>query len=145
MKNTSNHAAAAKMIRAELKKNGIKASVRAKSYSGGSSITVDILEDITPAAVKEISAFCDRFEMGSFNGMEDIYEYNNRNDDLPQVKFVFVNMDYSDELRAEARAYVEANYAADDEYRLQEETRNVINGYWGNFWINRKPRVKVAA
>lgn len=89
---TTNHTAAAKLIRAEIKKRGIKASVRSKSYAGGESITVRIETDMTPAAREAIEAFCSQFQAGHFDGMTDSYDYSNRRSDLPQVRHVFVEV-----------------------------------------------------
>ena len=84
------HAKAAKMIRQELKKHGIKATVKSESYSMGSSINIRIMQDLLPAAIKQIKEFADQFQQGHFNGMEDIYEYSNSRDDLP-----FISSEYS--------------------------------------------------
>ena len=54
-KQITEHAAAAKMIRTELKKHGIKATVRAKAYAGGESITVTVNNEL-PATYKAIKA-----------------------------------------------------------------------------------------
>lgn len=82
-KQLTEHAAAAKMIRTELKKHGIKATVRAKAYAGGESITVTVNNEL-PATYKAIKAYCSRFQYGHFDGMQDLYEYSNHSDDLPQ-------------------------------------------------------------
>lgn len=128
---TTNHAAAAKLIRAELKKHGIKASVTSDCYSGGNSVRVRILQDVTPATRKEVAAFAEQFQRGHFDGMTDSYEYSNRRDDIPQVQFVFVEVDYSDELIEAAKAYA------------GEKFWQAISGAWGDFWRTRKPRVSV--
>jgi len=85
----SNYSRAGKMIRAFMKANGFVGSVRGQSYSGGSSIVVRV-SDLSPDRLAILKGYCDQFEYGSFNGMEDIYEYNNVRDDLPQVSYVFV-------------------------------------------------------
>jgi len=139
----STHAQAAAMIRKQLKTNGINAKVRSDSYAGGNSVNVNIKQDLLPAAVKEIKAYCNEFQQGHFNGMEDIYEYSNRNSDLPQVKFVFVNVEYSDEIKAEARAYIE-NINGIDDCEVDRYTWMALNGSWGDFWTSRKPRVRAA-
>lgn len=126
-KRISDHAAAAKLIRAKLKQHSIKASVRSKSYAGGNSVDVNIEQDILPATKREIESFCNRFQMGHFDGMTDCYEYSNRSDDFPQVKFVFVRVNYSEEIIQAAKDYAgEAYWPA-------------LNGVWGDFWLGRKP------
>ena len=128
----SNHAAAAQMIRAELKKNGIRATVKSRVYSGGSSVDVKIQQDVCPATRKQVEAFANRFQYGHFDGMTDSYEYSNRDESLPQVRFVFVTVDYSDEIIEAAKAYAgDAFWPA-------------INGVWGAFWRQHKPRVRLA-
>ncbi len=36
--------------------------------------------------------------MGRFDGMTDSYEYTNRRDDIPQVSYVFLNREISDDI-----------------------------------------------
>lgn len=64
---------AAKNIRTELKRAfpGHKFSVRSSTYTGGDS--VDIHWDLGPTE-KEVEAITGKYQEGSFNGMEDIYE-----------------------------------------------------------------------
>lgn len=144
MKQLSSHAAAAQMIRAELKKNGIKARVRSESYSMGSSVRIRIEQDVSPAARKEIEVFADQFQYGHFDGMQDLYEYSNKRSDLPQVKFVFVEVEYSDELKQAAREYI-ANISGIPERERDQYEYMAIRGSWGNFWKIRKPRVRLEA
>lgn len=142
-KKLSDHAAAAKIIRAELKRHGIKAQVRARSYAGGSSVDVNLLEDVLPATLREIKAFVSRFQYGHFDGMTDSYEYSNRSEDLPQVRFAFVNPHYSDELRADAEAYVREIQGI-AEYEVGRYVSLVLAGTWGDFWTSRKPRARAS-
>jgi len=37
-------------------------------------------------------AICGRYQMGHFDGMEDIYEYSNRQEGVPQAMYIFVSM-----------------------------------------------------
>ena len=99
-------AKAAQMIRTELKANfpGIKFSVRSENYAGGNSIRVSYTDGPKAEAVEEITA---KYEMGTFNGMEDIYEYSNTNDDLPQCKYLFVNREAGEATETMIRTYVE--------------------------------------
>lgn len=143
-KQISNHAHAAKLIRQELKRHGIKARVRAHTGSMTSSVDVDIHEDILPAVRNEIEAFVNQFVYGHFDGMDDSYRMTNVCDDLPQVKYAFVQVHYSDEIKAEARAFVESHYAdlSDHEketivYRTLRASENP------EFWRARKPRLVV--
>ncbi len=153
-KQLSDHAAAAKAIRAELKRHGVKGRVRASSGSMTSSVNVD-LENALPATLEAVKKFAGRYEMGHFDGMTDSYEYSNTNDDLPQVKFVFVNNDYTDDIRADAWAFALAKFAdlkgAPADYATARPMsfgghysdvwlRRVLNGDLEGFWNDRKPR-----
>ena len=104
-KQLSTHAAAAKMIRQHLKAIGVPAKVKASSYSMGSSVRVEVC-DITPTLLKELSTFVDQFQYGHFDGMNDYYEISNSRDDIPQVKYTFLEVDYSDELEQKAYDFI---------------------------------------
>lgn len=157
MKAISEHAAVAKAIRAELKKNGIKARVHSESYTGGNSVHV-CLQDALPAVVKNVSLFADQYQMGNFNGMEDIYDYSNVNDDLPQVKYVFVECSYSDELKQAAWDYCRNCWEdMEDAPALYSDAGNwvhehlglrsadllnrTLSEHRGGFWMSQKERV----
>lgn len=67
--------AAAKNIRIELKAAfpGVKFSVKSSRFSGGDSIDVRWTDGPNG---DQVDAIIDRYSAGSFNGMEDIYEYS---------------------------------------------------------------------
>ena len=94
---------AAKNMRIQLKAAfpGVKFSVTSESYSGGSSINVSWTDGPLRA---DVEAIVDQYAYGSFNGMEDLYEY--AGDLWPEAfggaKYVFANRDYSDEVIQEA-------------------------------------------
>jgi len=150
----STHAAAAKAIRSELRKNGIDGIVSAKSYSGGSSVDIRITDQL-PGVVRQVEAFANQFQHGHFDGMTDSYCYSNRRDDLPQVQFVFVHAGYSDELRQSAwdyfrnwhagydlypEGYVEAQELCHD---VSQQVYRVLKGSQGSFWRTRKPKLVI--
>lgn len=138
---TTTHAAAAKIIRKELKNNGIQGKVRSSSYSGGSSIHVTLIDPL-PATLKAVREFASDFQYGSFNGMEDIYEYTNSRKDIPQVKFVFVDAEYSDDLLEAAEAVAErVNHFSVNKYTIL--AGDALESK--EFWRSRKPRQKIAA
>jgi hypothetical protein len=109
-KKISRQAAAAKMIRQFMKDAGIVGSVRSKGYSMGSSITVDV-QDLNPMQYEALNSYGRQFEYGSFNGMEDIYEYDNVRDDIPQVSYVFVNNKMSNEVGQAIYDFIKGYYA----------------------------------
>lgn len=80
-------------IRIELKKafKGIKFSVRSERSSVNIGWTDGPTDD-------QVEAIANRYEQGSFNGMEDIYEYNSSafNDVFGGVDYIFTRRDNSD-------------------------------------------------
>jgi hypothetical protein len=108
-KEKSAPAQAAAMIKAYCKKQGIQCKASSEIYSMGSSVRVEV-EDLPPAKMAELKAYAGQFQYGHFNGMEDIYEYSNRQD-LPQAKFVFVENRMSEGLKQSVYDYMKENYA----------------------------------
>lgn len=87
------HARAAQAIRQELKQAfpGIKFRVRSERFAGGNS--VDVYWNGQGTTEAAISKVISKYEYGRFNGMTDCYEMTNSRDDLPQVKFVSLNLE----------------------------------------------------
>lgn len=90
MRELSQQAQAAKLIRKELKAAfpGIKFSVTSQGFSMGNCVDISWTDGPTEDEVHKIS---DKYEKGQYNGMDDIYEYSNRRDDIPQTKYILVN------------------------------------------------------
>jgi hypothetical protein len=132
----SEQAQAAAEIRKGLKARGIKARVTSTSASMTSSVDVTINQDVTPEERNELESFCNKYQYGHFDGMTDCYEYSNTNENVPQAKFVFVRVDYSDEIKAEAAAYI-ANINGIEEWKRDQYVYMVIMGSWGDFWNER--------
>ena len=97
-KKLSSHAAAAKAIREELKKTfpGIKFSVISDSYSMGDSVHIDWTDGPTTG---EVDSIVKKYQYGSFNGMEDIYEITNSREDIPQTKYIQTSRSQSDAVK----------------------------------------------
>jgi hypothetical protein len=95
---SSNHAGAAAAIKSELKAAfpGIKFSVTSDSFSMGDSVHISWEDGPTRDEVKNISC---KYQYGSFNGMEDIYEYTNSREDIPQSKYVSENRSQSETVK----------------------------------------------
>jgi hypothetical protein len=81
-------------IRKILKARNIKASVRSQQYSMGNNVNVEIKEIIDPEIYKALEAELAKYQYGHFNGMEDIYEYSNNLEGIPQTKFLFIKYDW---------------------------------------------------
>lgn len=152
----------AKTIRTELKTAGcpVKFQVTSKNYSGGDSVRV-VLEDPAPVVLKAVKALVSKFEGGSFDAMQDLYTYN-ANRTGPTVKYLFVDANYSPDVKQAAWDYLRgwlAGFAgAPESWEQAGGFRNpsareygdrllhrVITGNLGHFWAQRKPRVALAA
>lgn len=98
MRKLSEHAQAAKLIRTELKKAfpEIKFYVTSESYSGGNSVSIEYIDGPTQKQIQEI---VDKYEYGHFDGMYDIYEYSNNRNDIPQVKYVQIQREISENIK----------------------------------------------
>jgi hypothetical protein len=96
MKNKTQVAQASQQIKKILKKEfpKTKFSVKSSNYSMGDSINISWIDGVAERKVEKL--IC-RYQYGNFNGMEDIYEYTNRREDIPQTKYLFCNRKISDE------------------------------------------------
>ena len=97
MKGLSQTAECSKAIREELKKEF--PGVKFKVHSDVSAVNIYYIDGPTEEEVNKITY---KYEMGRFNGMEDIYEYNNMKEDIPQVKYIFITREISLEYGQEA-------------------------------------------
>lgn len=82
-----------RIVKAELKKQwpNVKFSVT----SDYNSVRVNWTNGPSHKKVDEIT---NKYEMGHFDGMTDSYEYTNRRHDIPQVSYVFLNRDISEDV-----------------------------------------------
>lgn len=89
-------AACADAVRAELKKvfPFVKFSVKSSTFSMGDSVSVSWSDGPT---TKEVDPIIGKYQYGHFDGMQDLYEYSNRVDGLPQAKYVSGNRSMSEE------------------------------------------------
>lgn len=100
----SNTAKSTALLKQYLKdKYNIKAKVKSESYSGGSSLRVSYIGGPDD---KIVSKDLSRLQYGSFNGMEDIYDYKDKSEtgirlndtDLETYKYVFVKQELTDDI-----------------------------------------------
>ena len=119
-------------------KYGIDVKIKTEKYSGGSSINIDYV--LGPDA-KEIEKDVANASYGSFNSMEDIYEFDRKEfvidgKSLEQFKYTFVNQKISDELWFQiAKKYTErvtyANLAPVVSIeQMNERFDELQNGVW---------------
>ena len=91
----STQAQAAAQIKAKLKDMGVKNQVKSWKAAGCNGVDVYINEDnLDSATIEKINAAAKVHKYGHFNGMEDLYEFSNVNDNIPQV--MFVNVSFTD-------------------------------------------------
>ena len=119
----------AKLIKAELKKNGISCTAKSDNFSMGSSVRVEVLNQ-PPWTMAAIEAATSKYQYGRFNGMEDIYEHTNSRDDIPQTKYLFIKNHFDDVVRNDA--WIElCGKMADLEGKEQEDPNSVyLDGYY---------------
>ncbi len=129
----SRAAQAAQQIRSQLKTTGLKCRVTCENYSGGNSVRVEIY-DAKPEVCKLVNMLVDKYVYGRFDGMTDCYEYTSRNDDLPQVKYGFVENELSDELRQEIYDHVRHHWVSGDQ--LPASYKDGCNIPFHNAWVS---------
>lgn len=113
------HAATAKAIRQELKSifPTVKFSVISESFSMGNAVRIG-WED--GATVDQVDSIVKKYQYGSFNGMQDLYEIDNNNDGIPQVKYVQTSRNFSEAAKREAAAELGIDF--DTEYNTLHES-----------------------
>jgi len=118
----SSQAEAAKCIRKELREAfpTVKFTVRSESFSMGDAVRISYWNGPT---TKEVQAITDKYQYGTFNGMEDIYELKDEKVDLPQSKYVQVSREYG----YEATRYVVDK--VNEQFGLKIECKKVYCNY----------------
>jgi len=125
------------LIKKHLKeKYNIKASVKSSKYSGGSSLRISYNCGPDNNIVKQELA---GLQMGSFNGMEDIYEYNHCDApvlygyELQQYKYVFIEQCIPSEVMTEMCKVVDKDFNLEGLEKLEELHKTFKNrdcGAW---------------
>jgi hypothetical protein len=97
MRQKSIHAQTASAIRKELRAKfpGIKFVVRSSTFSMGNAVDIEWVDGVHTSEVDKI---VNKYQYGNFNGMIDLYEYSNKRNDIPQVKYVMTQRTISFEL-----------------------------------------------
>ena len=111
MKQKSEHAQAAAILRAELKKTypRIKFKVTSQSYTGGNSLDVSWINGPTDDAVQSIA---DKYQYGKFDSMTDCYNYNSEFSGVG-VKYVFAQRTVTDDIKNQIENTILENYGID--------------------------------
>ena len=90
MTKLSKAAQVAKLLKNKAKDLGMKVKATSQYFSMGNSVSVKVLTG-TDTALKTLKDYALKYEAGSFDGMNDIYNYDNARDDIPQTKYLFIN------------------------------------------------------
>jgi len=116
MKELSETAKCSKAIREELKKEfpGVKFKVHSE---GGSEINIYYVDGPSYESVDKIVG---KYKMGHFDGMTDIYEYDNRREDIPQVLYVFTTREISLEYGQEALKEFNRYWSREDKPNIHD-------------------------
>jgi hypothetical protein len=92
MKKLTPAAQVAKLLKTKSKSLGLEVKASSKNYTGGDSVTIKVLKG-SDKSFNELKEYSSQFKEGKFDGMNDIYEYTNSRDDIPQTKYLFINDD----------------------------------------------------
>ena len=129
MKQQSQQAQVAKLLKKKAKELGIKVVwSKSQSFAGGNSVTVRFNSG-SDDAVNQLKDYSHQFKAGHFNGMEDIYEYDNCRDDVPQTKYLHLDDCRADKILGDL-AYWRTKWVANGEevnfaqfmYRLRDQS-----------------------
>ena len=90
MRKLTEAAQVAKILKKKAKEMGLVATATSSNFSMGNSVNIKIKEG-TDAALKDFKDYAMKYEAGTFDGMNDIYNYDNVRDDIPQTKYLFID------------------------------------------------------
>jgi hypothetical protein len=109
----------AAIIKKELKTRfpQYKFSATSENFSGGDSVTVSSV-DVPPAIKDQVESLIDSYKSGYFDGMQDLYVYVKRDDNLPTVKYTHFRNEMSDKTRDAIEEWGKANFG-DWDYEKQ--------------------------
>lgn len=82
-----------RIVKSELKK--VFPNVKFSVTSDYNCVRINWTNGVTVAMVEEIVS---KYKLGHFDGMTDSYEYSNRRHDIPQVDYVFLSRDISEDI-----------------------------------------------
>jgi hypothetical protein len=126
----STHAATAKAIRIELKKNfpSTVFSVQSDSFVGGNSVSIEWVNGLTNDNVTDITA---KYQYGHFDCMTDFYDHTNRRNDIPQVKYVQTRREVSEDIRLQIFEECKKTYDGWANLKSLDENNLDFKDQWG--------------
>lgn len=112
MKNLTEAAQAAKMIREILKKSypATRFRVTSENFSMGNSVNVR-WED--GPKTEEVDKIVETFKAGDFDGMTDCYNYRKTTDGTPRAKYISCTREPSEATRARIIAFVRDTFESE--------------------------------
>jgi len=111
---TSPQAQVSKFCKQYIKSIGLTCRTKSSSFAGGNSVDV-FLTDIPPTVIASIKAEFEQYESGYFNAYKDIYEYKSNQSNVPTVKYLTVNNQFSDNTVNKAWSFLRGLYPANAE------------------------------
>ena len=120
----STAAQTAKAIRKELKSSfpSTTFTIHSKNFAGGNSVRINWNNGPTYKMVDDLVS---KYAYGSFNGMNDMYENDNNNDSIPQVKYVLPSRNITEDIANQTKLDLAKNYGLlniNDEYEWRNKT-----------------------
>lgn len=86
----------------------------------GDSVDVRV-ENANGQQRKLIDTELEKYQYGRFNGMEDIYEYSNTREDIPQTKYLSINYHYTADYQQAAYDWTKAHYMDSEQLSTMPE------------------------
>tara|TARA_R100000234_G_scaffold119772_1_gene103702 strand:+ start:1411 stop:1908 length:498 start_codon:yes stop_codon:yes gene_type:complete len=131
MKQLSQQAQVAKLLKQKAKELGINViSSKSDSFAGGNSVTLRFNSG-SDDAVNQLKDYSHQFEAGHFDGMTDMYEYDNCRDDVPQTKYLSLNDCRADKILGDLAHYQTTWFANGEKvnfaqfmYRLKNQSED---------------------
>lgn len=122
----STHADTAKAIRKELKK--IFPLTKFSVTSKNNSIDINWLDG---PSTKQINGIVYKYQYGRFNLTEDMYDYTNVRDNIPQVKYLFLNREISEYIKQEMFEDLKKTHCGFESLSSIDENNEVLLKKWG--------------
>lgn len=112
-------ALAAKQIKQILKKEfpSINFSVTSENYAGGNAVRIHYTDGVP---TEQVDKLVKKFQYGNFDGMNDIYEFSNVREDIPQAKYVQVQRDISPEVKQSMKTKIAKDFGIENENDEQQ-------------------------
>lgn len=87
---------------------------------------------------KMVDELTSKYKMGRFDGMTDSYEYSNRRTDVPQVSYVFLSREISDDIYATKFIEYKNYYHGWENIQHLDDSSVPMEGYCPRGFIRKK-------